>query len=111
MLISPARQDPDDTPRRHWSLRRAALPLFDPTRAPPAPGGCWEGVQLAAAEAALSAARQANSPIEAWEAASLIMRWGFGVGGGVGCAHRVGGGGRLISGVGWKVGVKDVESR
>jgi len=30
---------------------------------------------MASAEAALSAARQANSPIEAWEAAALMIRW------------------------------------
>ncbi|KAI8469362.1 MAG: transport protein Trs120 or TRAPPC9 TRAPP II complex subunit-domain-containing protein [Monoraphidium minutum] len=62
-------QDPDDAPRRHWAQRRAALPLFDPLRAPR--GGPWESVQLAAAEAALSAARQANSPIEAEHGSSL----------------------------------------
>ncbi|GBF95068.1 hypothetical protein Rsub_07569 [Raphidocelis subcapitata] len=64
-------QDPDDLPRRHWSQRRAAVPLFDPTRSP---GAAWQSVQLAAAEAALAAARQANSPIEAWEAGALILR-------------------------------------
>lgn len=43
-------------------------------------------MQLAAGEAALSAARQANSPIEAWEAAALIVRWGWGAG----CIRRLG---------------------
>ena len=68
---APDAQDPDDLPRCHWARRRAALPLFDPSRCPGAP---WEAVRLAAAEAALAAARTANSPIEAWEAAALILR-------------------------------------
>jgi hypothetical protein len=77
--VPPSPQDPDDAPRRPWPARRAPLPLFDPARAPP--GAPWESVQLAAAEAALAAARQANSPIDAWEAGCLILRCGFVCGG------------------------------
>lgn len=54
------RQDPDDIPRVHWTAKRAA--------------GKWPIVQMAALEGALLAAKQANAPVEAWEAAASLLR-------------------------------------
>ncbi|GFR47241.1 hypothetical protein Agub_g8925, partial [Astrephomene gubernaculifera] len=99
----PQAQDPDDLPRVHWSLSRLGggaaarsgnnpAALFFPSSSSSSSSSSsfsaaaaaasssssasrgWEAVHTVVLEAALTAAKQAHAPAEAWEAAAALLR-------------------------------------